>query len=573
MNPVLNKLPKHLLKLVIDQPYENYTAQDHAVWRYVMRQNTRYLPKVAHHSYLEGLRKTGISVEKIPHIYGMNRILSEIGWAAVTVDGFIPPSAFMEFQAYNILVVAADIRAHNQIEYTPAPDIIHEAAGHAPIIADPQYAEYLKLFGEIGSKAFSSANDYKIYEAIRHLSILKADPYSKKKEINRAEEKLATLEMTFGPVSEMALIRNLHWWTVEYGLIGSLNNPKIYGAGLLSSIGESFTSLQPEVKKLPYTIKAIEYNFDITTRQPQLFVTPDFATLTNVLCEFRDQMSLARGGLYGLEMAIESGKAATAVYSSGLQVSGNFTFVAEIAGNPVYLKTTGPTNLNFHNKELKGHGKNYHLHGFGSPIGNIKGKNKPVELLSDQELIEIGIQKTKNCEFEFDSGVQIRGILKSLIRKEGKIILMTFSDCKVQFEGRVLFDPDWGLFDMAIGEKIDSVFSGPADPAAFGLEIESPKEKTHKINFDKNSISLHKLYEGVREVRNGTVKKELLKIAFNEASKKHADDWLLALEILELLKPSDDAKLVKEIKTYLTKKAESEKEVEILIENGLKLLN
>ena len=146
-NQVLDKLPKHLLNLVIDQPYSAYTAQDHAVWRYVMRQNIKHLAGVAHHSYLEGLKRTGISVDTIPQMYGMNRILSEIGWAAVSVDGFIPPSAFMEFQAYNVLVIAADIRPVNQILYTPAPDIIHEAAGHAPIIADGEYAAYLKLFG------------------------------------------------------------------------------------------------------------------------------------------------------------------------------------------------------------------------------------------------------------------------------------------------------------------------------------------------------------------------------------------------------------------------------------------
>mgnify|MGYP000371157777 CR=1 FL=1 len=87
---------------------------------------------------------------------GMNRILKDIGWAAVSVDGFIPPNAFMEFQAYNVLVIASDIRTINHIEYTPAPDIIHEAAGHAPIITNPEYAEYLRRFGEIGSKAISS---------------------------------------------------------------------------------------------------------------------------------------------------------------------------------------------------------------------------------------------------------------------------------------------------------------------------------------------------------------------------------------------------------------------------------
>ena len=109
---------------------------------------------------------------------GMNRILKEIGWAAVSVDGFIPPNAFMEFQAYNVLVIASDMRTINHIEYTPAPDIIHEAAGHAPIIANPEYAEYLRRFGEIGSKAISSAKDYEMYEAIRLLSILKENPNS-----------------------------------------------------------------------------------------------------------------------------------------------------------------------------------------------------------------------------------------------------------------------------------------------------------------------------------------------------------------------------------------------------------
>ena len=75
MNEVLEKLPKHLLNLVIDQPYNDYTPQDHALWRYVMKQNVRYLSKVAHHSYTEGLEKTGVSINEIPHMYGMNRIL------------------------------------------------------------------------------------------------------------------------------------------------------------------------------------------------------------------------------------------------------------------------------------------------------------------------------------------------------------------------------------------------------------------------------------------------------------------------------------------------------------------
>jgi len=271
-NKVLEKLPLHLRSFILKQPYDEYTWQNQAVWRYVMRKNIAYLSTVAHKSYIEGLNKTGVTVEEIPRMAGMNRIMKDIGWAAVSVDGFIPPNAFMEFQAYNTLVIAADIRTADHIEYTPAPDIIHEAAGHAPIIANPEYAEYLRRFGEIGSKAISSSKDYELYEAIRHLSIIKEDPNSLGKEIKKAELVIEEISNNMGVESEMAKIRNMHWWTVEYGLIGVIEDPKIYGAGLLSSIGESKWCMSDRVKKLPYSIEASNIGFDITKPQPQLFV-------------------------------------------------------------------------------------------------------------------------------------------------------------------------------------------------------------------------------------------------------------------------------------------------------------
>jgi phenylalanine-4-hydroxylase len=213
-NPQVAKLPDHLRQFVVDQDYSNYTALDHALWRYVMRKNISYLKNVADVSYLDGLEKTGITIDAIPNIKDMNDILGEIGWGCVCVDGFLPPSSFMEFQAYKVLVIAADIRQIEHIEYTPAPDIIHEAAGHAPIIADPMYAEYLRLFGEIGSKAISSSKDFELYEAIRHLSIVKEDPNTEANEIKEAELEISRIQQNMGEPSEMAKIRNLHWWTV-----------------------------------------------------------------------------------------------------------------------------------------------------------------------------------------------------------------------------------------------------------------------------------------------------------------------------------------------------------------------
>ena len=214
-----------------------------------MRQNIFFLKEYAHKVYFQGLLDTGISFERIPRIEEMNQILGTIDWGAVAVDGFIPPAAFMEFQAYKVLVIACDMRQIHHIEYTPAPDIVHEAAGHAPIIVDREYSNYLQRFGEVGAKAMQSRRDFELYQAIRHLSILKELPNSDPKEVEEATREVERRQKNLGEPSEMALLSRLHWWTVEYGLIGTLDKPKIYGAGLLSSIGESVSCLEANVKK------------------------------------------------------------------------------------------------------------------------------------------------------------------------------------------------------------------------------------------------------------------------------------------------------------------------------------
>lgn len=572
MNEVLDRLPGHLLSLVIEQPYNEYTAQDHAVWRYIMRQNVRFLPNVAHSSYLEGLRQTGISIDRIPHMYGMNRILKEIGWAAVAVDGFIPPAAFMEFQAYNVLVIAADIRPVNQIQYTPAPDIIHEAAGHAPIIADPMYASYLRNFGKLGSMAFSTPFDDHIYEAIRHLSILKADPYSSASSIEEAEEDLEHLMPSVECQSEMALLRNLHWWTVEYGLIGDLEKPRIYGAGLLSSIGESYNCLQPQVKKIPYSIDARLMSFDITTQQPQLFVTPDFDHLNTVLEEYASTMAVRKGGSAGIKKALKSDSLSTICYSSGLQVSGMLSKCIEFNDQPSYINFSGPVILSVSGQVIPGHGIDYHSTGFGSPVGLLKGIKTPVEMITEGELCNLGIEEENHVELIFESGVEVRGVLRSKVRLNGRNILFTFSDCTVSYQNEILFNPQWGLYDMAIGSEIVSCYSGVADPAAYKFEFPVPQEKTHKLIHSQQTRKLHIYYETVNMMREGSPEPGILKDILEDLKLNYSQDWLLALEMQELVEPYPEFKKLREdILRFLKLKAIQDGSLLKLIQDGLAL--
>lgn len=570
-NPILDKLPKHLKQYIKPQNYEHYTAIDQAVWRYVMRKNVDYLSTVAHDSYTQGLKKTGISIDSIPNMYGMNRILKDLGWAAVAVDGFIPPAAFMEFQAYNVLVIASDIRQLENIEYTPAPDIIHEGAGHAPIIANPEYAAYLRRFGEIGSKAISNAKDFELYQAVRRLSIIKEAKGTKQEEIEKAENLVEELQQNMGEPSEMALIRNLHWWTVEYGLIGTLENPKIYGAGLLSSIGESAWCMTDKVKKVPYSMEAAHTPFDITQPQPQLYVTPDFAFLSQVLEDFANTMALRTGGLSGLQKLIDSKDLGTIELSTGLQVSGNFESVIAHNGEPIYFQTKGKSALAFREKELVGQDINQHATGFGSPIGRLKGINIAIEDMSPRDLKAYNIYEGNEVSLDFEGGINISGKIVTGTRNlQGQIILITFEHCKVTHNDKILFESKDELYNMAIGERIVSAYHGTADLKSFDLLDHELSSSNPKAKGSKDE-ELENLYLQIRDYRNGKNTTISRNKVFKVLTEKYPLDWLLSVELYELAVGNQDLDFASDIKAHLNSIKLEKPKLGHLIDDGIGL--
>lgn len=574
-NAQVSKLPKHLRQFIVEQNYAKYTPIDQAVWRYVMRQNYSYLKHVAFYPYIKGLQRAGLSIEYIPDLQNMNDNLGKIGWGAVTVDGFIPPAAFMEYQAHRVLVIAADIRQINHIEYTPAPDIIHESAGHAPIIADTDYNNYLSYFGAIGAKAMFSSKDFELYEAIRKLSILKESVTAEEEEIAAAEKTLKNISDNMGEPSEMALLSRLHWWTVEYGLIGTLEDPKIYGAGLLSSIGESATCMKPNVKKLWYNANTINYVYNITEQQPQLFVTPTFQNLIHVLEDFANTMAFRKGGAESIIKAIECKNPSTAVYSSGLQITGVFTDLGLNKDDELtFIKTTGPSALAYAEKQLNGHGKHYHKDGFSSPVGKLKGIEKPLENHSLTELVALNIAEGQQTELIFESGITVSGLIQTVLIKDEKVILITFTNCTVkESNGNILFMPEWGVYDMAVGEKIVSVFNGAADKDAFEEIVLISNQQTHKITYDEATKQLHLLYQKVRNIREKQSGYEDLEGIFELLKTSYRNDWLCALEILEIVYHTQlNADFEKELRIYLEMKALAEPEHTKLINDGLHVI-
>ena len=543
-----DRIPGHLRQYVVEQDYAAYDEIDQAVWRFVLLQTYARLCETAHPAYRDGLAQSGIDVERIPRIVEMDRRLAEFGWGAVAVDGFIPPRAFQEFQALGILTIAADIRRPEHLAYTPAPDIIHESAGHAPIIPEPGYRAYLRRFGEVGTRAFSSPGDRRVYRAIHALSRLKEISDAPAAEIQRVESELAEAEAELREPSEAARLSRLHWWTVEYGLVGTPDRYRIYGAGLLSSLGESHFCHRSEVRKLALDPSCIEVGYDITRPQPQLFVAQSFEVLCDVLEQVASGLAQCKGGALALERALASEELATVELDGGLQITGVLEARGETGGAPAWLRFRGPCALAERGRALPECGRDVLPDGFLAPIGVLADGGLP------RGPDDSG--RSGDVDLLFHSGVRVTGRAAREVRgPDGRVRALALEHCRVQRGGELLFAPDAGRFLLPIGERGTAAVSGPAAPGFFSdTEFPArrlPRSQGHRgddpqrLDLYRRALRLWEKPEAPDLVSGFEEIEEALAEGF-------PDNWLLRWNLLEsLCKVGRGAELARELRERL----------------------
>ena len=529
-------VPAHLRKYIVPQNYKKYSSEDQAVWRFIMKGILYNLSRYGYKGSLEGLKKTGIYPDQIPKIKNIDKKLQKFGWRAACISGFIPPRAFMEFHLHKVLPIASELRTIQHIFYTPAPDIVHEAVGHAPFLTNPTFSKFLSSYAKIVLKSISSSEDMEKYKAIRDLSDLKENPKSTPREIKKQEQKLKSIIKNISHVSEASYLSRLVWWTSEYGLMAPLKNPKIYGAGLISSIGEALHT--QKVKKLKLSSNCINYPFDITDFQPQLFVARDFKHLLEVLQKVSKRLAVYRGGLYALNQALQSKTLNTVVLDSGLQISGCLTKIKQTKTDPIFLKFTGPVQLSFKDKQIAGHGVNYHKEGYSSPLNFLTQNKKAFHLWTTKDLKKEGLKIDSNVNMRFQGGIQLKGRLKRELRQQGQLLILTFTNCLItDRENNLLYHPSWGAFDLAVGKKVISVFSGPADRSAYKLKDDFEPSKLPQKRVSVKQKKVFALYTKSKQIKNLQKLKQFIK-----EIKKQKEPWLLFLELLNTVKDKADLK-------------------------------
>ena len=261
---------------VVAQPWDDYSASDHAVWSALFERQHRLLAGRACDEFLAAQQAMGMTAAQIPRFSEINRVLAaSTGWQLVGVEGLLPELTFFEHLANRRFPVTWWIRRPDQLDYIAEPDLFHDLFGHVPLLLNPVFADYMAAYGRGGVKAHA-----------------------------------------IGPEALVNLTR-LYWYTVEFGLIRTAAGLRIYGTGIVSSSGESVYSLESAApNRIGFDLRRImRTRYRIDSFQKTYFVIDDFAQLfdatrpdfTPIYQELFAQPALAAGDVLDSDQVLQRG--------------------------------------------------------------------------------------------------------------------------------------------------------------------------------------------------------------------------------------------------------------------------
>jgi phenylalanine-4-hydroxylase len=248
----------------IHQPYELYSAENHETWRRLYARMQPLWRQYANPHFLRGVENLAFRPDRIPRLSEINHFLAPLtGFHAKAVSGYVPAFTFFDCLRNREFPTTITIRSLDSLDYLPEPDIFHDVAGHVPMHTDKAFADALVRFGDCAHTAAEMAASI-------------SDP----------KERTATL------TSIIKAMARFFWFTVEFGLMRSGNELKVYGSGLLSSFGEIQHSIEsPNVQRHPIRLEwAINQSFEIDHYQPLLFIVDSFDHLFDLVGELEQWM-------------------------------------------------------------------------------------------------------------------------------------------------------------------------------------------------------------------------------------------------------------------------------------------
>jgi phenylalanine-4-hydroxylase len=228
----------------IAQNWDRFSQADHDIWDQLFARQTAMLPGRAADAFLKGLDILRLSKPGIPDYAELNqRLEAATGWTVVAVPGLVPDEIFFDHLANRRFPAGNFIRRPDQLDYLQEPDVFHDVFGHVPMLTDPVFADYMVAYGKGGLRSLG-----------------------------------------FGALHKLA---RLYWYTVEFGLLKQADGLRIYGAGIVSSYGESVYALDdPRPKRIAFDLlRVMRTHYRIDDFQENYFVIPSLEHLLKVTLE------------------------------------------------------------------------------------------------------------------------------------------------------------------------------------------------------------------------------------------------------------------------------------------------
>lgn len=244
----MGKSTKYVAKVPDANGYIRYTDDEHAVWHELITRQRPVVEKYACDEYLEALERMRFPTEHIPQCTEVSEVLRKhTGWEVAPVPALIPFGEFFKLLSEKRFPAASFIRSREEMDYLQEPDIFHEIFGHTPLLTDPRFAQFTHAYGMAGLGASKD---------------------------------------------DRVMLARLYWFTVEFGLMNTRKGLKTYGAGIVSSMGET-----------PYSIdsdKPIRKPFDPVDALRTPYRIDIFQTVYFIIDSLDDLFRVAHQDLIGL---------------------------------------------------------------------------------------------------------------------------------------------------------------------------------------------------------------------------------------------------------------------------------
>ncbi len=279
-------LPAAWQRYIVRQRHGDYGQAAHATWRALRARTAELVHELnpwLHPAYMEGFRRLILPWSRIPTVAEMNEALAELGWRAVCVQGYLPTKVYAGLLARQVFPVARHIRRPEHLEFSPTPDLAHDLVGHIPMLVSAEHGRFLQRLAASMVRAVGSPLDQQLYLANRVCAGLRCRRHPPA-ELQRAEARVERIHRRLvRQPSALTELGRLYLWSIEFGLLGSPSEFRIYGAGLLSSPEETRAVCARHGPVRELTVAAAHRDIHFSELQSAYFVAADYAQLHRVL--------------------------------------------------------------------------------------------------------------------------------------------------------------------------------------------------------------------------------------------------------------------------------------------------